>query len=234
MLPKISVVIITKNEEKFIADAIKSSKFADEIIVLDSGSTDKTCKISKSLGAKVFFHKWLGFGEQKNKAVSLASNDWVFVLDADERITKDLLLELDKVFCGNKINAYAIPRLNYFFNKPVRWGGLFPDYSIRFFNRNFGSFNKVEVHESVEVVGEIKKIKTHMIHLAYSSVDEFLLKQKKYSQLSIKRKSYIRMIVSPVWTFLKILVLRLGFLDGWRGFVIAYVYAKYSYWKYKP
>ena len=134
----LSVVIIAKNEEKFIGDAIKSAEFADEILILDSDSTDDTCKIAKQLGARVENQDWLGFGPQKNRAVDLAINDWVFVLDSDERISSKLQSEIIATLNNPSCDGYLVARLNNFFGKDIRTCGLYPDYSVRLFNRTKG------------------------------------------------------------------------------------------------
>ncbi|MBC8146833.1 MAG: glycosyltransferase family 2 protein [Bacteroidetes bacterium] len=233
MSHQLSVVIISHNEEKFIADAVKSALFADEVLVLDSGSTDETCSIAKNLGAKVMHQEWLGFGMQKNKATELAKNDWVFVLDSDERITLELQSEILSTLNNPMTDGYYVARLNNFFGKDIRYCGLYPDYSIRLFNREKGKFNDVTVHESVQMSGDTGKLKNHMVHLAFDTVEEFSNKQKKYAALSQKKKNLIKAFISPIWTFLKIYIVRLGFLEGWRGFVIAKVYAQYTFWKYR-
>jgi len=232
MSNKLSVVIISKNEEKFIANAVKSALFADEVLVLDSGSTDNTCLIAQELGAKALYQDWLGFGMQKNKAVELAKNDWVFVLDSDERITPELQLEIINTLKDPVVDGYHVARLNNFFGKYIKYCGLYPDYSIRLFNKQKGRFNEVTVHESVQIQGKVDKLKNHMLHLAFDSVEEFSNKQKKYAKLSQKKKNLIKVFISPIWTFLKIYIFRLGFIEGWRGFVIAKVYAQYTFWKY--
>ena len=229
---KLSVVIITKNEENFITDAIKSALFADEVIILDSGSIDKTCEIAKELGAKVYQNEWLGFGPQKNRAVELAKNDWVFVLDSDERITEELKNEIVATLKEPQFNGYFIARLNNFFGKNIKNCGLYPDYSIRLFNKNYGKFNDVSVHESVQLTSKAAYLKNHMIHLAYDSIEEFIQKQNRYSSLNHKKKSLVKAIINPYWTFFKLYILKKGFLDGWHGFVISKLYAQYTFWKY--
>lgn len=229
---KLSVVIITKNEENFITDAIKSALFADEVIILDSGSIDKTCEIAKELGAKVYQNEWLGFGPQKNRAVELAKNDWVFVLDSDERITKELKDEIVATLKEPQFNGYFIARLNNFFGKNIKNCGLYPDYSIRLFNKNYGKFNDVSVHESIQLTSKAAYLKNHMIHLAYDSIEEFIQKQNRYSSLNHKKKSLVKAIINPYWTFFKLYILKKGFLDGWHGFVISKLYAQYTFWKY--
>jgi len=169
---------------------------------------------------------------QKNKAVELAKNDWVFVLDSDERITPELQLEIINTLKDPVVDGYHVARLNNFFGKYIKYCGLYPDYSIRLFNKQKGRFNEVTVHESVQIQGKVDKLKNHMLHLAFDSVEEFSNKQKKYAKLSQKKKNLIKVFISPIWTFLKIYIFRLGFIEGWRGFVIAKVYAQYTFWKY--
>ena len=228
----LSVVIIAKNQEKYIGNAIKSAEFADEILILDSDSTDDTCKIAKQLGARVENQAWLGFGPQKNKAVDLAANDWVFVLDSDERISSKLQSEIIDTLNNPSCDGYLVARLNNFFGKDIRTCGLYPDYSVRLFNRTKGKFDNVPVHESVQIDGKVNKLNNHMTHLAYDNVDEFIAKQKRYSKLSQKKKNIFKALMNPCWTFFKLYFIKLGFLDGWHGYIIAKIYAKYTFWKY--
>lgn len=229
---KLSVVIITKNEEKCIGDAIKSALFADEVLILDSGSTDQTCKIAQELGTKVMHQDWIGFGPQKNKAIELASNDWVFVLDSDERITSELQEEILNLMISPENHGYFVPRLNNFWGKNIKTCGLYPDYSIRLFDRRKAKFNDVAVHESVQLKTNIGYLKNHMLHLAYSSIDEFIEKQNRYSTLHHKKRNIIKAIFNPYWTFFKLFFVKKGFMDGWDGFVISRLYAQYTFWKY--
>ncbi len=232
MSNQLSVVIITNNEENFIEDAIKSALFADEVIVLDSFSVDKTCEIAASLGARVIQNDWQGYGKQKNFAINLALNNWVFVLDSDERISLKLQNEIIGILKNPDYDGYRVPRLNWFFGKAIKTCGLYPDFSIRLFDKRCGEFNEVPVHESVQIRGRVSNLKNHMIHLAYENVEEFIIKQKKYSKLSYKKKNKLKAFISPMWVFIKIYFIKLGFLDGRHGFVIATVYAQYTYWKY--
>jgi len=228
---KLSVVIITKNEEKFIEDAIKSASFADEVLILDSGSSDKTCEIAKNLGARVEYQKWLGFGKQKQKAVELAKNNWVFVLDSDERITKELKEEIINELKSPKFDAYFTPRLNNFWGKDIKYLGLYPDYSIRLFDKTKAKFNDRDVHESVECNCKKGYLKNPMKHLAYESIEEFITKQNRYSSIGAKTNK-MKALISPFWTFFKLYFIKLGFLEGWDGFVIAKLYSEYTFWKY--
>ena len=229
---KLSVVIITKNEEKFIGDAIKSSLFAEEVLILDSGSSDKTCEIASSLGSKVYQQEWLGFGAQKNAAVALAANEWVFVLDSDERITKELQTEILNVLENPSNEGFFVARLNNFWGKNIKTCGLYPDFSLRLFKKGAGKFNEVAVHESVQLTSKPGHLKNHMIHLAYDSIEEFVQKQNRYSSLNHKKRNLFKAIVNPYWTFFKLFIIKKGFLDGWHGFVISKLYAQYTFWKY--
>jgi len=232
MRNKLSVVIITKNEERFIEDAIRSALFADEVLILDSGSTDQTCKIAQELGAKVLHQDWIGFGPQKNRAIELASNDWVFVLDSDERIPLKLQEEILNLMTDPKNDGYFVARLNNFWGEDIKTCGLYPDYSIRLFNKTKAKFNHVPVHESVQLKTKAGYVKNHMYHLAYSSVDEFIAKQNRYSTLHHKKRNILKAILNPYWTFFKLFFLKRGFLDGWNGFIISRLYAQYTFWKY--
>lgn len=230
-MEKLSVAIITFNSKKYIEDAIKSAKFADEVLVLDSGSNDRTIEIAKNLGARVEFQKWLGFGKQKQKAVDLANNRWVFVLDSDERITKELEKEIKEILKNPLFYAYEVPRLNYFFGRAVKHLGLYPDKTIRLFDKTKAHFTDDEVHEKVVTNGKIGSLKNHMIHLAYENIEEFINKQNRYSSLNAKPNK-IKALINPFWTFFKMYFLKLGFLEGWEGFLIARLYSQYTFWKY--
>jgi glycosyltransferase involved in cell wall biosynthesis len=231
-MQKLSVVIITKNAEKHIKNAIQSALFADEILVLDSGSTDETCDIAEKLGAIAEYQEWLGFGRQKNKAVELASNDWVFVLDADEQITEQLKDEIIETLKNPISDGFQIARLNNFFGKDIKTCGLYPDYTIRLFNRRKGAFNELPVHESVQIQGKVSKLKNHMTHMAYETIEEFIAKQNRYSSLNPKKNNIFKALFSPWWTFFKLYFIKRGFLDGKHGFIIAVLYSQYTFWKY--
>ena len=228
----LSVVILTFNSAKYLREVLKSASFADEIIVLDSGSSDQSEQIAKSFeNVKFIKHEWLGFGAMKKFGVNLAKNEWIFVLDSDEIITKSLQDELINTLKNPAFKAYKVARLNYFFGAPLRHLGLYPDYTIRFFNKNYANFNEDNVHERVITKCEIGTLKEHFLHYAYENVEQFISKQNRYSSLNAK-KSRFKALFSPAWTFVKLYVIKLGFMDGWRGFVVAKLYAQYTFWKY--
>jgi len=228
----LSVVIITQNEEHFIGKAIKSASFADEVLVLDSGSTDRTIEIAKGMGARVEHRNWLGFGRQKNAAIDLAHNNWVFVLDSDEQITGELADELKKTLDNPPHDGFFVARLNKFFGKNIKTCGLYPDYSVRLFDKTKARFNDVEVHESVQLKSQAGYLSCHMLHNAYKDIDEFIAKQNRYSSLHSSKKNLLKALLNPYWTFFNLYIVKKGFLDGWHGFVIAKLYAQYTFWKY--
>lgn len=231
MKEKLSVVMITLNSEKYLEKSLGSALFADEVLILDSGSTDSTISIAEKLGVKVYKEPWKGFGLQKQRAVELAQNDWVFVLDSDEVITEELKKEILLVLESPKYKGYLVPRLNYFFGKPVKRCGLYPDYTLRLFNKNYGKFTQDEVHEKVILSEKPGKLRNHMLHFAYETVEEFVEKQNKYSTLGAK-PGKLKAVISSLWTFFNLYFLKLGFLEGWRGFVISALYSQYTFLKY--
>ena len=228
---RISVVILTYNSQKYIESVIKSALFADEVLILDSHSNDDTIKIAKNLGARVVISDWLGFGKMKQKGVDLAKNDWVFILDSDEIITPSLQKEI-KDLKSDRYSAYFVPRVNIFFGKKMRYGGLYPDETIRLFDRKRAKFSDDRVHERVIVLdGKIGRLKSNMLHYAYDSIETFIDKQNRYSTLGAKQNRF-KAIINPWWTFVRMYILKGGFLDGWQGYITARLYAQYTFWKY--
>ncbi len=227
---KLSIVILTFNSQKHLSKVLNSCRFANEVLIVDSGSTDNTLDIANTFkNTNIVHQKWLGFGKQKQAGVEVCSNEWIFVLDSDEIITdalKDEILNMDFT-----CKAYFVPRLNYFFGKAIKHCGLYPDATLRLFDKNFAKFSQDKVHEKVETKEKTDILKNHMLHFAYENIEEFIAKQNRYSSLN-KKNRILKAIFSPHWTFFKIYFLRLGFLEGWHGFVIAKLYAQYTFWKY--
>ncbi len=227
---RLSIVILTFNSQRYLTKVLNSTLFADEVVLIDSGSSDATLQIAQKFNnVKIIHQEWLGFGKQKQAGVEACSNNWVFILDSDEIITdelKDEILNLDFA-----CKAYFIPRLNYFFGKPIRHCGLYPDATLRLFDKNFARFSEDKVHEKVETKEKTAILNNHMLHFAYENIEEFITKQNRYSSLNSKNR-IVKAIFNPYWTFFKIYFLRLGFLEGWRGFVVAKLYAQYTFWKY--
>lgn len=233
----ISVIIICFNEAHHIKKCLDSAKFADEIIVLDSGSTDGTRDIAKTYTAKVFESEWLGFGPQKNKALSLASCDWVLSLDADEAVSPALIDEI-KQLRGEK-SAYAIPRQSSYLGKMIRFGDWGNDKVLRLFRRDSAQFTDDSVHETLKVEGEIGELTQKMTHDAFETLEQVLHKLNVYSSLGAKNKieqgnsgGLFKAITHGLWTFLRGYVFRLGFLDGKQGFMLAVSNAEGCYYRY--
>jgi glycosyltransferase involved in cell wall biosynthesis len=228
----LSVVIICKNNETTIGDTIHSALFANEVLLLDSGSTDDTIKIAENLGVKIEFQEWLGFGKQKNEAIKKAINNWVFVLDSDEQISFNLQNEIKEILKNPKKDGYFVPRLNNFWGTDIKNCGLYPDATIRLFDKTKAKFNDVEIHESVQLKKNTGYLNNNILHKAYDSIDEFITKQNRYSTLSNKENSIIKAILSSYWTFFKLYFIKKGFLDGIDGFIISKLYSQYTFWKY--
>jgi glycosyltransferase involved in cell wall biosynthesis len=237
MNKKISVVIITLNEEKIISKCLAKLKFADEIIVIDSGSKDKTVEICEKFGALVFYNKFEGYGLQKQFAVSKTKNDWVLALDADEILTDELIYEIPKAINESKedIEAYLIKRQHVFLNKKFKYGYESRRYFLRLFDKTKGNFNSNVVHEKVSVFGKTQKLKGSFLHYSYESLEDYFTKFNSYTSLYAKSKSkknkkysFIEIVLKTIFVFLKIYVLDLNFLNGTEGFFWAYYSSVYT------
>ena len=239
-MPPVSVVIITFNEEKNVRAALESAKWADEVVVVDSFSTDSTPAICREYTESVYREKWRGFSRQKDYAVRQAKNDWVFVLDADERFTPELIEEVKALARGEPEKAgYYCPRRNHFGGREIRYGGWYPDYSIRFFDRRKGRFGDRAVHEAVELDGEAGRLKNPMLHFTYSGVSDYLARMDKYSTLAAgellkkgRKAKASDLLFRPPFTFFKMFVMKQGFRDGFHGLMLAALYAFYTFTKY--
>ena len=235
----LSVIIITKNEAANIRACLESVAWADEIIVVDSGSSDATADICKGFGAQVHVHDWPGFGAQKNRALGYATKDWVLSLDADERITPELRTEIESVLQNPRADGYEIPRLSSFCGRFMHHSGWYPDYVTRLFHRGAARFSDDLVHERLVVNGSVGKLRHHLIHETYHDLESLLTKVNQYStagarMLNEKNKSasLTRAVLSALWAFFRTYILRAGFLDGREGFMIAISTAEVTYYRY--
>jgi glycosyltransferase involved in cell wall biosynthesis len=236
--PKISVTVITLNEEGSIAKCLTSVKnFADEIIVVDSGSKDKTVEISRQMGAKVYSRVFDNYANQKNYALQKTTGDWVFSIDADEEATQELVSEIKSKLSthGDLCVAYSIPRKNIIFGKFIKYSRWQPelDRHVWLWKKQKGNWVG-DVHEEVYVNGEVGKLSNAKIHYQYKSVSQFAEMMNRYSEREAKyltkkgvKFSYLKLIFQPIYNFLVRYFYRLGFLDGWRGFVLSYLMAVY-------
>jgi glycosyltransferase involved in cell wall biosynthesis len=238
----ISTIIITKNESQNIADCIESVLWTDEIIVLDCGSTDYTQNICKKYAPKVKLHEtdWPGFGKQKNRALSLATSNWILSIDADERITSKLKDEILQKLSSSDYVAYKIPRLNYFLGKPIKHCfGNKSDAPIRLVKSGSCTFSNDIIHEKIIVNGETGKLQNKLDHFSFNNIEGLINKINNYSTIGAiklydaKRKtSYAKAFAHASWAFIRIYFLKCGFLDGWAGFVIAFSNFEGTFYRY--
>lgn len=230
----VSLVIITLNEERNIERCIRSVPFASEIVVVDSGSTDKTLEIAKGLGATVHHYPWQGFGIQKAKATELSHNDWVLNLDADEALSPELAQEImEKWQSLDPRVGYEMPRKSYHLGRWIMHGGWYPDAQLRLFNRQHSGWQKVPIHEKVEAA-EKQRFKKPLLHWVFKNISHQVITNDRYSSLQAedhirkgKKFSLLKLVIKPWVKFIECYFLKLGFLDGFAGFVIA-VGAAYS------
>lgn len=238
----LTVSIITLNEEKNLARTLESvKKFADEIVIVDSGSTDKTEEIAKSFNAKFYFQKWLGYGPQRNKAIELASSEWVLNIDADEEISEELAKKIvdikdDK---NDKIDVFKINFMSVCFGKKIKHGGWSNSYRIRLFKKNSGRFNENNVHEEFITNSHIGKINEYILHHSYSDLEDYFTKFNKYTTLGAieyykknKKANLVSIVLNPIYKFIRMYFFRLGFLDGLEGFILAITSSLYTMVKY--
>lgn len=237
---QISATIVTLNEERNIARAIGSLRCADEVVVVDSGSTDQTREIALRLGARVIEEPWRGYAAQKNYADQCACFDWILSLDADEAVGKELyteILELKKRDAA--VDAYSFPRLAYYLGRWIRHGGWYPDRKIRLYNRTKAKWVGDYVHESVRVDGSVGELQSDLLHYTCHSLSEHMRTLDRYTSLAArelvarnKPVSLWRLLVDPAWTGFRTYILQRGCLDGPQGLAIAWMAALYTFLKY--
>ncbi len=235
--PKISACIITLNEAGRLADCLASLAFCDEVVVVDSGSSDGTEALATALGARVLQRPFDGFRSQKQFAVEQARHDWVLCLDADERIDPTLRAAIEAARDGGFADAagYRFARLSEYFGRFLRHGNAYPDRVLRLFDRRRGGWRGTrEIHEAASVDGSVVTLPGDVIHYPYRSLEQQLAKTQRYARMMAehdfargKRASLVKLVLSPAWRFWRGYVLRAGFLDGWHGLVYAYVRANY-------
>lgn len=247
----LSVAVITQNEEANLARTLSSVQFADEIIVIDSGSTDRTVEIAQDFGAKVFQESWKGFAIQKNSAIEKCTGTWILSLDADEELTLDLQQEIRRLLRGTpQADAYMIRRRNLFLKRWMRHGGYYPDPKLRLFRRhraNFAPparFTERPVHETIALQGTLDTLHHDLIHHAYPTIESYIEHMDRYSTLGAqivvsKGKTsrslwsfFYNVAIIPVFTFLWNFIFRFGFLDGREGFLLHLYHSTYTSWKY--
>lgn len=236
----ISAIIVTLNEERNIARAIRSLTCADEILVVDSGSTDQTRGIAQSLGARVITEPWRGYAAQKNFAAEQATHNWILSLDADEALTPELAAQIATLKASQtKADAYAFPRLAQYLGRWIRHSGWYPDRKVRLYHRHHALWTGDYVHESVQVSGTIAVLTGDLLHYTCDSLTKHRKTLNRYTDLAAeellargKSIPLSRLVFDPPWTFIRSYLLQRGFLDGPQGFTIARMAALYTYQKY--
>lgn len=239
-MPSLSVIVITKNEGANIRACLDSVAWADEIIVVDSGSTDETAAIARQMGARVYEHDWPGFGPQKNRALGYATKNWVLSLDADERVTPQLRSEIQAVMRnGGSADAYLVSRLSNYCGRFMRHSGWYPDLLPRLFKRGKARFSDDLVHEGLIVEGSTERFDGLLLHYAFDDLEEVLHKVNQYStagaqmmQRRGRRASLFGAVLRGIWSFVRTYVVRGGFLDGREGFMLAVSNAEGTYYRY--
>lgn len=235
----ISATIITLNEELNISDCLASLDFIDEIIVVDSGSSDKTEQICRANPKVRFFqHNWEGYGKQKNFAAEQAANDWILNIDADERVTTELRISISNTVIGD-IAAFRMARENYFGKRWIKRCGWYPDYTTRLYDKRRCSFIDRSVHESLKCDGKFGTLAGNLKHFTYAGITDYLTRMNRYSSLAAeeivkygKNTGIAAVICKPLFTFFKMYVLKMGFLEGFQGFQISALYSVYTFAKY--
>ena len=233
--PRLSAVVITLNEEERLRACLESVAWADEIVIVDAESQDKTAQIAREFTERVVVRPWPGFALQKNFALDLARGDWILSLDADEEVSAELREEVARTIADpTAADGYAMPRRNVFWGQWVRHGGMYPDWQVRLFRRGQARFLDRDVHESVRVEGRVGRLRGALLHRSYRDVADFLARADRYSTLAAEewvrsgRPGRARdVVLQPLGRFLGMYLLRLGCLDGWRGLLLATLYAYY-------
>lgn len=235
----LTVVIVAKNESRNIAECVASASFADEVLVLDSGSTDDTADLARAAGARAVQTDWPGYGPQVARGIAMAQGEWVLSLDADERITPALREEILAAVRDGACDGYRIPRLSEFCGRFIHHSGWRPDYTLRLGRREKSGFTDHFLHAHMTVDGRIGDLRASLIHYSYPDLRDVLEKLDRYSSGHAKdlhargrRGGLPKAVVHGLFAFLRSYVLRLGFLDGAHGLMLAIYNAEYTYYKY--
>jgi glycosyltransferase involved in cell wall biosynthesis len=245
-MQSLSVAIVARNEAENIGRTLASVAWANEINLVDSGSTDKTVEIAKSFGARIFCESWKGYGPQVNSAIDKCTCDWILNLDADEWLTPELALEIKTLLSGQpRYAAYMVPRLNLIFGRWMRHGGLYPDHKLRLFRRGSARLREdTEPHATPKTQEPTGKLKNHMLHRQYPTFEYYLEHMQRYSTATIPlflRKGgtsesifafVANTVINPALTFIKNYIFRGGFLDGRQGLIFHLNHSAYVNWKF--
>jgi glycosyltransferase involved in cell wall biosynthesis len=239
-MPRLSVTVIALNQEANIGECLASVSFADEIVVVDTGSTDRTVELARTYTDRVLTAAWQGFGRTKNYALDQARCEWVFSLDTDERVSPALQSEIQAVVqADGPLTGYRVPRKNYFCGRWIKHLGWYPDYTLRLFRKDQGRFRDREVHEEVLVNGLVGNFQTPLDHYSYRSVSEYVIRMDRYARLAAQEMAQAgrrplpgELVFRPGLAFLHLYFIRLGFLEGRPGYGLAVLMSLYKFLKY--
>ena len=239
-MPHLSVVVITRNEARNIRAALQSVRWADELVVVDSGSSDDTTRIAREIADRVTGHDWAGYGAQKNHATGLAAHDWVLSLDADERVSPALAREIQMLLRHEPAaRAYCVPRVTRYLGRWIRSTDWHPDFQLRLYDRRTARWNDRLVHESVAVDGPVGRLQGELEHHAYRDVSHHLQTIDRYTTLAAhqmhregRRAGWVDLTARPLAAFLRNYVVRRGVRDGVRGLIISILNAGYVFLKF--
>jgi glycosyltransferase involved in cell wall biosynthesis len=240
-LGSLSVIVITKNEERNIVECLESARWASEIVVVDGGSDDKTVELARGFTSKVYLKPWEGYGASKNFALQQCTCDWVLWLDADERLTKELSSEVLAVVNQEPGDyaGYEVPRRAFFLGRWIRHSGWYPGYVLRLFRRGTGEFTENKVHERLDIHGKVGRLQSDLLHFTDPNLWHYFEKFNRYTTLAAEELDgggvhfgVAQLIVKPVWVFTRMYVVKMGFLDGIQGFILSVVSACYVFTKY--
>jgi glycosyltransferase involved in cell wall biosynthesis len=240
-LATLSVIVITKNEEHNIVDCLESVKWADEIVVVDGGSEDKTVELARRYSQKIYVKPWQGYAASKNFALEQCTGDWILWLDADERVTIELSEEIQSVV-GNDITGvvgFELSRKAFFLGKWIRHSGWYPGYVLRLFLRGTGRWSDKKVHEHLELDGKTARLGSDLLHFTDPNLWHYFDKFNRYTTLAAEeiagkgeRFQLSQLIVRPIWLFVRMYFLKFGFLDGIQGFILCVLSSCYVFTKY--
>lgn len=239
-MEKLSVTIITLNEEKNIRDALESVKWANEIVIVDSGSSDKTVDICKEYTEKIFYNPWPGINAQKAFAKGLVTWEWLFNLDADERVSAELAAEMQRILKeGGNCDGYFIPRKVHYLGQWIEYSGWYPDYKLRFFRTKKGMWNGIDPHDEVVVNGKLGYLNGDIYHFTYENIENHIVTMNRFTSVAAreyekrnKKSGFLSLVIRPPLVFFKKYILKQGFRDGIPGFIIAVSSAYYVFLKY--
>jgi len=238
---KLAVITLTLNEERNIGDCLDSVRWADELIVVDSGSTDRTLEIARTYTDRIVTVVWEGYGAARNRGIEASRAEWILWLDADERVTPELATEIREILgvASPEVDGYAIARRAYFLGRWIRHSGWYPSRVVRLFRRSSGMFSSHQVHERLEFSGTVRSTKHDLLHFTDPDLGHYLAKFNRYTSLAAadmrdagRRFSLFDLLLRPLFQFFKMYILRRGFLDGMQGLILCVLSATYVFTKY--